>query len=255
MKNSTIRFIIFVLFASCVVIAPQVQSSNTHSVNWGYSGDASPKNWGNLSPKFETCKLGKEQSPINLNDKSASSAKSLEFTYKNTPFKVINNGHAIEVDYKAGSYIEIEGKRYELLQFHFHSPSEHRVKGEAYPMEAHLVHKSQDGQLAVVGVFLKEGQYNPFIETLWANILTHKGERIVRGVTINASALPPQDKSYYHYTGSLTTPPCTEGVEWYVLKQPIEISSQQLAKFKSVYSGNARPVQPLNQRVIETKEF
>ncbi|EDX72262.1 Eukaryotic-type carbonic anhydrase, putative [Coleofasciculus chthonoplastes PCC 7420] len=255
MKNSTFTFIVFVLLASCLIIAPNVKSSNTHSVDWGYSGDESPEKWGDLSPEFETCKLGKTQSPIDLNDMSASSADSLEFTYKYTPYKVINNGHAIEVAYKAGSSIKIEGKRYELLQFHFHAPSEHTIKGGDYPMEAHLVHKSQDGQLAVIGVFLKEGQYNPFIETLWANIPTQKGERIVRGVTVNASALPPKDKSFYHYTGSLTTPPCTEGVNWYVLKQPIEISSQQLAKFQSVYSGNARPVQPLNKRVIKTKEM
>lgn len=255
MKNSTFSLIVFVVFASFFVVASKVKSINTHGVDWGYSGDESPENWGDLSPEFEMCKLGKSQSPIDLNDQSSSSAESLDFTYKNTPFQVINNGHAIEVAYKPGSSIKIEGKRYELLQFHFHAPSEHTVKGEDYPMEAHLVHQSEDGQLAVIGVFLKEGQYNPFIETLWANIPTQKGERIVRGVTVNASALPPKDKSYYHYTGSLTTPPCTEGVNWYVLKQPIEISSQQLAKFQSVYRGNARPVQPLNQRVIKTKEM
>jgi carbonic anhydrase len=122
-------------------------------------------------------------------------------------------------------------------------------------MEAHLVHKSKNGKLAVIGIFLKEGQQNDFIQTLWANIPVEKGEKTVKGVSINVSALTPTDKSYYHYFGSLTTPPCSEGVNWNVLKTPVEISPEQIAKFTSVYSGNVRPVQPLNRRVIEVKNF
>lgn len=251
MKNNLFKWIVYTSFVTILFVATEVKSNNDHQ--WGYSGDESPEHWGDLSPEFETCKLGQNQSPINLIEMSVNRSNSFSFVYNYTPLKIINNGHTIQFNYQEGSSLTIGNKSYELLQFHFHTPSEHKVEGKSYPMEVHLVHKSQDDQLAVIGVFLKEGEYNPFIETLWSNIPTQKGEQTIRGITLNASALLPQNKSYYHYNGSLTTPPCTEAVNWYVLKQPIEISSEQLSKFQSIYNGNARPVQPLNQRVIETQ--
>lgn len=229
--------------------------TSTHPVHWSYSGEVDPSHWGDLNAEFATCKTGKEQSPINIQTSQQVDLPSIQFSYKDTPFKVKNNGHAIEVEYELGSSITIAGKRYELSQFHFHSPSEHTVNGKVYPLEAHLVHKSKDGKIAVVGVFMEEGKPNDFIETIWTHIPKEKREKTVSGVRINASALPPKDKSYYHYVGSLTTPPCTEGVNWNILKTPIEVSQAQIAKFTTVYSGNARPVQSLNQRVIELKNF
>lgn len=139
----------------------------------------------------------------------------------------------------------------ELLQFHFHAPSEHTIDGKTYPIEAHLVHKGQDGKLAVIRVFMKSGRENRFIQALWSNLPASEGENQVRGISINASALPPANKSYYNYPGSLTTPPCSEGVNWIVLKTPIEVSPEQIEAFKSIYNGNARPVQPLNSREIQ----
>ena len=227
----------------------------SHPIHWSYSGEDNPSHWGDLSSEFLTCKTGNQQSPINFEKSQISNLPNIEFNYKNTPFKIINNGHTIEEKYEPGSFIKITGKRYELLQFHFHAPSEHTVDGKHYPVEAHLVHKSEDGKLAVVGVFMKEGNSNDFLETVWTHIPTQKGEKVVYGVSVNASVLPPEDKSYYNYIGSLTTPPCSEGVSWNVMRTPIEVSSEQIARFTAVYSGNARPVQPLNRRIVKVKNF
>lgn len=230
-------------------------TTSTQSVHWSYNGEVDPSHWGDLNAEFAVCKTGKQQSPVDIQTSQQVDLPSIQFSYKDTAFKVINNGHAIEVEYEPGSSITIDGNRYELNQFHFHAPSEHTVNGKAYPLEAHLVHKSKDGKIAVVGVFMEEGKPNDFIETLWAHLPKQEQEKIVSGVKINASALPPNNKSYYHYFGSLTTPPCTEGVNWNILKTPIQVSQEQIEKFTTVYRGNARPVQPLNQRVIEGKNF
>lgn len=256
MNFLALSFAVILLTLGAVPYAKSNPAPNhSQTIEWSYSGETDPEHWADLSSEYATCKAGNQQSPVNIMGTQRVELTPIEFNYKDTPFKVINNGHTIELDYQPGSSIKIAGKRYELRQFHFHAPSEHMIDGKVYPMEAHLVHKSQDGKLAVVGVFMKEGRPNEFIETLWTHIPKQKGEKIVHGVSINASALPPADKSYYHYSGSLTTPPCSEGVNWNVLKTPIEVSSEQIEKFKSVYSGNARPVQPLNRRVIETKDF
>ncbi len=259
MKPMKFLILCFVVILLTLGVSPYAKSNpaptHTQSDHWSYSGEVDPNHWGDLSSEFATCKTGNQQSPINIEETKGAKLATIEFNYKNTPFKVINNGHTIEVEYEPGSSIKLDGKRYELRQFHFHDPSEHTVDGKISPMEAHLVHKSKNGKLAVIGIFLKEGQQNDFIQTLWANIPVEKGEKTVKGVSINVSALTPTDKSYYHYFGSLTTPPCSEGVNWNVLKTPVEISPEQIAKFTSVYSGNVRPVQPLNRRVIEVKNF
>jgi len=256
--NSIKLFVVFFLSVLLsLVLTPSAQSSplqSSQSVLWTYSGEAGADAWGDLSSKFVACRQGKQQSPIALDKTFKASLGSIEFDYKDTPFKAINNGHTIEVKYEHGSSIKIEGKQYELQQFHFHAPSEHTIGSQNYPIELHLVHKNKDGELAVIGVFLKEGKPNELIQTLLANLPGKEGEETVKDIRINANALSPTDKSYYHYSGSLTTPPCSEGVNWYVLKTPIEVSQEQIAKFASVYSENARPIQPLNQRVIEVKE-
>ncbi|MBD2014255.1 carbonic anhydrase family protein [Microcoleus sp. FACHB-53] len=257
MKSLKLLFVPLVAFFLTVVILCSAPSNPALSnpIHWSYSGEDNPIHWGELSSEFLTCKIGNQQSPINITKSEEPELSNIKFNYKDTPFRVINNGHGIEVKYEFGSFIEIDEKRYELLQFHFHAPSEHTVEGKIYPVEAHLVHKSQDGKLAVVGVFMKEGKLNDFIETLWTHIPTQKGEKLVQGISVNASVLPPDNKSYYSYIGSLTTPPCSEGVSWNVMRTPIEISSEQIAKLTSVYSRNARPVQPLNQRIVKVKNF
>lgn len=254
MKSIKFLFVLFVVVLLTLVVVPIAKSNTPPSpqvIHWDYKGADGPNQWGNISPTFAACKLGKEQSPVDLAKASTTNLATIEMQYKDTPFKIINNGSTIKVDYAPGSFIKIAGKQYELLQFHFHAPSEHTVDGKKYPIEAHFVHKAQDGALAVIGVFLKEGKPNDFIHTLWANLPEQEGEKTVNGISLNANALIPNDKSYYHYSGSLTTPPCSEGVSWNVLKTPIEVSQREIARFSSIYKGNARPIQPLNQRIIE----
>ncbi len=174
-----------------------------------------------------------------------------KFVYNATPLSIVNNGHTIQVNYSGDSFIKMGSKTFNLLQFHFHSPSENTVDGKPYKMEAHLVHKDANGQLAVVGVFIKEGKENHFIKTLWNNLPSEiNKENFVNSVSINANDLLPSDGSYYHLSGSLTTPPCSENVNWNVLRTPIEVSAEQVKKFVSLIGHNARPTQPLNRRAI-----
>ena len=231
-------------------------SSGGHGdVHWGYEGEGGPANWGDLKPEFNTCKTGKQQSPINITAARKEDLEGLATMYQSTPLEVVNNGHAIQVNYAPGSIMEIGGKDYALLQFHFHSPSEHLVQGKPYDMIAHLVHKASDGSLAVIGVFLTEGKENSLIQKVWDYLPAKAGEKkTVAEVTLNVADLLPKDMSYYHYYGSLTTPPCTEGVAWYVLKTPVEVSAKQLAQFRAVMHGNVRPPQPLHGRfAIQTR--
>ncbi|HEU0201286.1 MAG TPA: carbonic anhydrase family protein [Burkholderiaceae bacterium] len=166
--------------------------------------------------------------------------------------RVIDNGHTIQVNYAPGSRITVGSDTYELVQFHFHRPSEERIEGKAYAMVAHLVHRSVAGKLAVVGVLLESGAPNPLLETLWRHLPPAKElESARKDVTIDASHLLPADRGYYTFPGSLTTPPCTENVRWLVLKQPVRVSAEQIATFAQRYPNNARPVQPLNARVVQ----
>ncbi len=163
----------------------------------------------------------------------------------------IDNGHTIQVNYAPGSFLTVEGKRYELVAFDFHKPSEFKVSGKGQEMAVHLVHRDKDGKLAIVAIFLDQGKENPLVKTLWNNLPQTKGkENVVAGAEINAVGLLPQNKDYYTFKGSLTTPPCTENIAWYVLKTPVQISADEIARFARYYPMNARPVQPLNDRDI-----
>jgi len=229
-----------------------VSAGHGGSAHWGYEGEAGPEHWGDLSPEFAACKTGEEQSPVDITGAAKADLPAIGFDYHDASLAIINNGHAIQVNYGKGSSITIGDRKYELLQFHFHAPSENVVNGKPYDMEAHLVHKDAEGNLAVVAVFMKKGEKNGFIQTLWDNAPGEVGhEKLASGVTVNAGGLLPGDKSYYSFPGSLTTPPCTEGVSWSVLKTPVEISGEQLAAFNSFYKMNARPPQPLNMRAIK----
>jgi len=174
-----------------------------------------------------------------------------EFAYNSSPLTILDNGHTIQVNYAAGSSLTIEGKRHELLQFHFHKPSEEKINGRNYPMVAHLVHKNEEGKLAVVAVLFRKGADNPLVQTLWDALPKEKGApQEVAGVNIDIGKLLPASRGYYNFAGSLTTPPCSEGVNWFVLKTPVEISEAQLKRFANVYQDNARPTQPLNGRTV-----
>jgi carbonic anhydrase len=217
-----------------------------HGPHWGYEGARGPAHWGEAFPE---CGLGKSQSPLDIQGPFEKATDALRISYKISPLKIINNGHTIQVNYAPGSSVTIGKETYELLQFHFHRPSEEKIDGRPRAMVAHFVHKSKEGKLAVIGVLLDFGDENELIKTLWENLPKEEGEEsVVENVTIDAAQLLPQKLGYYHYPGSLTTPPCTEGVNFYILKQTKSISRAQLDAFP--FKLNARPVQPLNDRKI-----
>lgn len=233
-------------------VSPVFSGTHGQGVHWGYEGASGPAHWGDLSEDFKACKEGRSQSPVDINNTVKEKLPSIEFHYNNSTLKIINNGHTIKVNYAKGSYIIVNGKKYNLLQFHFHRPSENTVKGKHFDMEAHLVHKSDDGELAVVAVFMKEGKQNVFIKKVWDHLPEKVGhEENFKNVLINVSDFLPDNKEYYAFDGSLTTPPCTEGVKWLVLQTPVEVSAKQIKRFESFYRMNARPTQLLNGRVIK----
>ena len=233
-----------------VAVAPSCAAADK---NWAYTGANGPTKWAKLDKSFAVCGSGTLQSPIDIPDAHARKGDlpPLLFNYKPSPLKIIDDGHTIQVDNASDSWVSIEGKRYELVAFHFHKPSEHKISGKGQEMEVQLVHKDKDGKLAIIAVLLDQGKENPLIKTLWSNLpQTKDKENVVPDVKINPFGLLPQNKDYYTFKGSLTTPPCTEDVAWYVLKNPAEISADQVARFGRIYPANARPVQPLNDRDI-----
>ena len=219
---------------------------------WSYQGETGADFWGNLDSDFEACSLGQSQSPINIESSTDSDLGSLELNYRDTPLKIINNNRTIRVDYQPGSNLTLDGREYELLQFHFHQPSEHLISGQAANMEAHFVHKNREtGDLAVLAVLMSEGKINQALKRVWDKIPFRERTEEVSDLIINASNLLPEDiDRYYRYQGSLTTPPCSEIVTWLVLKQPVEISKLQIDRFLKIIGNNARPVQPLNNRIL-----
>ena len=222
------------------------KDDKAHAVQWGYEGDKGPEHWGDA---FPVCGKGKKQSPLNIIGPFEKSKETLSVDYKEGPLKMLNNGHTIQVNIEPGSSLTIGKESFELLQFHFHRPSEEQVDGKNASMVAHFVHKSKEGKLAVIGVMLNEGKDSAAIKTLWANLPPKEGEEFLPAkVTFNPASMLPKDMGFYNYEGSLTTPPCTEGVQFYILKAPVDISKQQLAKFP--FKLNARPVQALNGRKI-----
>jgi carbonic anhydrase len=223
-----------------------------HEAHWDYEGENAPYRWGDMKSDFATCKSGTRQSPIDIRNPVVSETEPIRFFYEDVPLKVSNNGHTIQVEVAPGSFIMYGGTRYELLQFHFHSPSEERVNGRAFDMVAHLVHKSAQGRLAVVAVLLSAGAEQAVLQKVWAAMPgTRDRTRERLDVTINAAKLLPADQAFYSYMGSLTTPPCTEGVQWLVMKTPMEISREQIGHFTALYPMNARPLQALNDRLIK----
>jgi len=228
-----------------------VAAAQGEGAHWTYGGHGGPAEWGALSSEFATCKLGKNQSPIDIRGAKAADLPPIKFDYKPSPLKVIDNGHTIQVNYDPGSWIEVGGMRYELVQFHFHKPSEEKVDGKPHAMVAHLVHKSADGKLAVVAVLLDAGGASALIDSIWKNLPKEKGkEALAQSVTIDVTDLLPKSRGYYTFQGSLTTPPCSEEVTWIVLKTPVKIAGEEIAAFGKIYPMNARPTQPVNGRPI-----
>ena len=219
--------------------------------HWTYSGPTGAAKWGDMQADFATCKLGKEQSPIDIKGAAKADLAPIEFGYKQSAAEVVNNGHTIQVNLKDGGMIKLGSGSYKLLQFHFHTPSEEKVNGKAYPMVAHLVHKSDAGELAVVAVLFKNGKKNRALTEVFSTMPTKADAAADLPGGLNAADFLPEKQGYYAFVGSLTTPPCSEGVRWQVLKDPVELSQGQLNGFKRLYPMNARPVQPLNGRKLQ----
>ena len=222
-----------------------------HEVHWDYSGPGGPDSWGKLKPEFAQCAKGERQSPIDIRDGIRVDQRPIEFDYMPSYFRIVDNGHTVQVNVGEGSSIRIMGRQYDLIQFHFHRPSEERINGRGFDMVAHLVHKDLDGRLAVVAVLLQRGSDHPLVQTLWNNLPLEKNVGFAPEVSIDLNQLLPEDRRYFAYMGSLTTPPCTEGVLWMVLKQPVSLSAEQIGIFSRLYPMNARPVQPAGDRMIK----
>ena len=220
---------------------------------WTYAGKTGPAKWDTLSKDFAECKDGQIQSPIDIPDASARKGDfpPILFNYKPVPLKIIDRGHTLQVNYAPGSIATIEGVPYELVHFEFHRPGEHKVNGHGREMEAQLVHRGPGGKLVIISVLFDAGRDNNFIKTLLNHLPKEKGrENVVDAVKINAVDLLPNDKGYYAYKGSLATPPCSEGVTWFILKSPVPVAAGDLARFGKAFPANARPVQPVNGRDI-----
>ncbi|HET9821722.1 MAG TPA: carbonic anhydrase family protein [Burkholderiaceae bacterium] len=222
-----------------------------HELHWSYEGEGAPGQWGKLRPEFALCGSGKRQSPIDIRDGIKLVLDPVQFDYKPSAFKVVDNGHTIQVDVAPGSGIEVLGERFELQQFHFHRPSEESIDGRRFDMVAHFVHKSLEGRLAVVAVLIEKGAAQAQLQQVWNNVPLEKGSTVNARGALELERLLPADRGYFTYMGSLTTPPCSEGVLWMVMKQPVQASPEQLGIFARLYPMNARPIQSASGRLIK----
>lgn len=272
MANTINRALLFSLFLSLLFYScskedlptnnekEQESRAPIHKSDWSYEGETGPVHWGSLSPDYIMADIGREQSPINI-DRSQTVFKdlpSISYNYGESFVQLINNGHTVQANIKdKENSITIGDKEYTLAQFHFHTQSENTVDGRHAPVEMHLVHKADDGNLAVVGVFFVDGEKNETLEELWENLPDVDdtcGYESQEEVEIDE--LLPENHTCYRFDGSLTTPPCTEGVKWTVMANPLEMSSNQINAFFQIFSGlhfpegNRRPVQPLNKRTV-----
>jgi carbonic anhydrase len=248
MSKSFRNAIVLALLFLCLAATPVGASDPVH---WGYDGDVGPEYWGVLSPEFAACAEGREQSPVDIPATAPVNPPQLRFDYQPSALNIVNNGHSIQVNYEPGSTLEAGGVVYELVQFHLHGLSEHTLNGAYTDMELHLVHKDADGRIAVVAVMIEGGAHNPAYQSVLANMPVEEGDPLtVPDTTADASQVLPAEQSYYRYNGSLTTPPCTEGVAWFVLATPVELSTAQIAAFRGLYDHNYRPVQPLYERTF-----
>lgn len=237
------------ILLACAMFASSSAFASGHA-HWGYTGETGPDHWAKLSGDNFAC-TGKNQSPINLTGFIESELAPLVFNYSAGGTDIINNGHTVQINYQKGSAIKIDGTEFNLLQFHFHAPSENNINGYSFPLEAHLVHADKDGNLAVVAVMFKEGAENKGLAAAWEKLPMHEGDKHKFAEHIVASDILPANKEYYRFNGSLTTPPCSEGVRWFVMKDAVTASKEQIEAFKHTMHGpNNRPLQPLNARVI-----
>lgn len=243
--------ILFGSFAFMNAAGAQDATPTPAPAHWTYEGEEGPEHWGALDPAYAMCASGRAQSPIDLVSPQGVDLTDIQFDYHPSALNEFNNGHTVQVNYDAGSSITYNEDTYQLLQFHFHHESEHTRNGKHAPMELHLVHRDAAGNLAVVGIMLEEGSVaNEAFAAVFDNLPDQKGTPEPNALTVDASKLLPTDRRYTTYSGSLTTPPCTQGVRWLVLDTPVMVSAQQIAAFATLFESDARPVQPLNNRDV-----
>ncbi|MDO4233054.1 MAG: carbonic anhydrase family protein [Lautropia sp.] len=242
---------LLIAFSSAPLLAHAADADTHHHPHWSYQGEESPLHWGELSAEYADCSRGKNQSPVDFTEAEGTQGGRLHLQYKPTRFSVINNGHTIQATPADGvQSLQIGTKQFRLRQFHFHTPSEHTFKGKHFPMEVHLVHQSDEGELAVLGAVFKEGPANPALTGLLAQPVL-PGKRVHLNTPLKLEDLLPKSSIHFRLNGSLTTPPCSEGVNWVVFSSPVPASAQQIeAMHKMIGQDNARPIQPLNARII-----
>jgi len=219
--------------------------------HWSYEGDSGPANWSKINVDWAKCGNGSRQSPIDIRDGMKVELEQISFDYHPSSFNVVDNGHTVQVGVSGGNYLTVQNRMFELQQFHFHRPSEERINGKAFEMVVHLVHRDAEGRLAVLALLLERGAPQATIQTVWNNLPLEKFETMQPSILLDPAEMLPARRDYYTYMGSMTEPPCSEGVLWMVMKQPVQASAAQMALFSRLYPLNARPIQPANGRIIK----
>ncbi len=240
-----------IILAVTAVLAMSAGPALAGQTHWGYTGEEGPSHWGELDAEYEICAKGLNQSPINLTNFIEAELEPITFDYTGLVKEIVNNGHSIQANYAAGSTIKLDGKIFELKQFHFHSPSENQINGKTFPMEAHFVHMDSKGHYAVIGVEFVIGDENAGMKKLWNQMPEKEGDKVGLSAQVRAEELLPANMDYYRYNGSLTTPPCTEGVYWLMMKDTVTISKEQVERFTAVMGHpDNRPIQPTDARPV-----
>ncbi len=216
---------------------------------WSYHGERGPQVWADLDPAWEVARTGREQSPVNIAGTVSATLQAVPFSYATSPVRLVNTGQMLEVHCDPGSSIRLDGIRYQLEKLAFHAPSEHTVGGRQAPMEMQLVHRDDRGDVAIIAIFIEQGSAHETIDAMWQRLSPAAGPPVAID-EVQLERLLPRSRRYYRYRGSLTHPPCTEGVTWLVMQEPIRISEQQLDRFRSIHDRTSRPVQPLHDRQI-----
>ena len=237
--------------AAVVKAAPPPPPPVPRGTHWSYEGDSGPANWSKINVDWAKCGNGNRQSPIDIRDGMKVELEQISFDYHPSSFSVVDNGHTVQVGVSGGNYITVQNRMFELQQFHFHRPSEERINGKAFEMVVHLVHRDAEGRQAVLALLLERGAPQATIQTVWNNLPLEKFETMQPTILLDPAEMLPARRDYYTYMGSMTEPPCSEGVLWMVMKQPVQASPAQMALFSRLYPLNARPIQPGNGRIIK----
>jgi carbonic anhydrase len=239
---------LFAGLALCPLCAPKGFAADAH---WSYEGASGPDKWGELDAASKVCSVGIQQSPVNIGETIKAQLPPLKMTWAKTADTILNNGHTIQLNMGESSTLAVGGGgNFRLVQFHFHRPSEHTVNGASFPMEAHFVHANAAGNLAVVGVLMTTGKPNKSFNTIVLTMPNREGPPVAADPKIDPNAFLPAKRTYYRYSGSLTTPPCAETVDWLLLTDPVQVAEADINSFARLYPKNARPVQKDNRRFV-----